>query len=43
LLLRHSVFGAKKGKGGGYYLIKDPGNQYGKVYRILERSFVALC
>ena len=38
LLLRHSGFlGAKKGKGGGYYLIKDPKDiNMAKVYRILE-------
>jgi Rrf2 family protein len=38
LLLRHSGFlGAKKGKGGGYYLIKDPKDiNMAQVYRILE-------
>ena len=38
LLLRHSGFlGAKKGKGGGYYLIKDPKDiNMAHVYRILE-------
>ncbi|HEY4628686.1 MAG TPA: Rrf2 family transcriptional regulator, partial [Flavobacterium sp.] len=38
LLLRHSGFlGAKKGKGGGYYLIKEPKDiNMAHVYRILE-------
>jgi Rrf2 family protein len=41
LLLRHSGFlGAKKGKGGGYYLIKDI--NMAKVYRILEGPIALL-
>ena len=38
LLLRHSGFlGAKKGKGGGYYLIKEPRDiNMAHVYRVLE-------
>ena len=44
LLLRHSGFlGAKKGKGGGYYLIKDPKEiNMAKVYRILEGPIALL-
>jgi Rrf2 family protein len=44
LLLRHSGFlGAKKGKGGGYYLIKDPKDiNMAKVYRILEGPIALL-
>ncbi len=38
LQLRHSGFlGSKKGKGGGYYLMKEPGAiSISEVYRILE-------
>ena len=44
LLLRHSGFlGAKKGKGGGYYLIKDPKDiNMANVYRILEGPIALL-
>lgn len=44
LLLRHSGFlGAKKGKGGGYYLIKEPSEiNMAKVYRILEGPIALL-
>ena len=44
LLLRNSGFlGAKKGKGGGYYLIKDPKDiSMAKVYRILEGPIALL-
>jgi Rrf2 family protein len=44
LILRHSGFlGAKKGKGGGYYLIKDPKEiSMAKVYRILEGPIALL-
>ncbi len=44
LLLRNSGFlGAKKGKGGGYYLIKDPAEiSMAKVYRILEGPIALL-
>lgn len=44
LLLRHSGFlGAKKGKGGGYYLIKDPKEiNMAHVYRILEGPIALL-
>jgi Rrf2 family protein len=44
LLLRHSGFlGAKKGKGGGYYLIKDPKDiNMAQVYRILEGPIALL-
>ena len=44
LLLRHSGFlGAKKGKGGGYYLIKEPKDiNMAKVYRILEGPIALL-
>ena len=44
LLLRHSGFlGAKKGKGGGYYLIKEPKEiNMAKVYRILEGPIALL-
>lgn len=44
LLLRHSGFlGAKKGKGGGYYLIKEPQEiNMAKVYRILEGPIALL-
>ena len=44
LLLRHSGFlGAKKGKGGGYYLIKDPREiNMAVVYRILEGPIALL-
>ena len=44
LLLRHSGFlGAKKGKGGGYYLIKDPKDiNMAIVYRILEGPIALL-
>jgi Rrf2 family protein len=44
LLLRHAGFlGAKKGKGGGYYLIKEPKEiNMAKVYRILEGPIALL-
>lgn len=44
LLLRHSGFlGAKKGKGGGYYLIKEPKEiNMAHVYRILEGPIALL-
>lgn len=44
LLLRNAGFlGAKKGKGGGYYLIKDPKEiSMAKVYRILEGPIALL-
>ena len=44
LLLRHSGFlGAKKGKGGGYYLIKEPRDiNMAHVYRILEGPIALL-
>lgn len=44
LLLRHSGFlGAKKGKGGGYYLIKEPKDiNMARVYRILEGPIALL-
>lgn len=44
LLLRHSGFlGSKKGKGGGYYLIKDPKEiNMAAVYRILEGPIALL-
>ncbi len=44
LLLRHSGFlGAKKGKGGGYYLIKDPKDiNMADVYRTLEGPIALL-
>lgn len=44
LLLRNSGFlGAKKGKGGGYYLIKPPHEiNMAKVYRILEGPIALL-
>ena len=44
LLLRHSGFlGAKKGKGGGYYLIKEPKDiNMAIVYRILEGPIALL-
>ena len=44
LLLRHSgLLGAKKGKGGGYYLIKDPKEiNMAHVYRILEGPIALL-
>jgi Rrf2 family protein len=43
LLLRHSgLLGAKKGKGGGYYLIKDPKINMAHVYRILEGPIALL-
>ena len=44
LLLRHAGFlGAKKGKGGGYYLIKDPKEiNMAHVYRILEGPIALL-
>ena len=44
LLLRHSGFlGAKKGKGGGYYLIKEPKDiNMAHVYRILEGPIALL-
>ncbi|MGO4772451.1 Rrf2 family transcriptional regulator [Flavobacterium sp. W22_SRS_FK3] len=44
LLLRNAGFlGAKKGKGGGYYLIKDPKDiSMAKVYRILEGPIALL-
>ncbi|MBP4142839.1 Rrf2 family transcriptional regulator [Flavobacterium sp. P4023] len=44
LLLRNSGFlGAKKGKGGGYYLIKDPKEiNMAHVYRILEGPIALL-
>jgi Rrf2 family protein len=44
LVLRHSGFlGAKKGKGGGYYLIKEPKDiNMAQVYRILEGPIALL-
>ena len=44
LLLRHSGFlGAKKGKGGGYCLIKEPNDiNMAHVYRILEGPIALL-
>ena len=44
LSLRHSGFlGAKKGKGGGYYLIKDPKEiNMAQVYRALEGPIALL-
>jgi Rrf2 family protein len=44
LVLRHSGFlGSKKGKGGGYYLIKDPKDiNMATVYRILEGPIALL-
>lgn len=44
LLLRHSGYlGSKKGKGGGYYLIKDPKEiNMAHVYRILEGPIALL-
>ena len=44
LLLRHSGYlGSKKGKGGGYYLIKDPSEiNMAHVYRILEGPIALL-
>ncbi|MCF8322836.1 MAG: Rrf2 family transcriptional regulator [Flavobacterium sp.] len=44
LLLRHAGFlGAKKGKGGGYYLIKEPKEiNMATVYRILEGPIALL-
>ncbi len=44
LLLKNSGFlGAKKGKGGGYYLIKQPHEiNMAKVYRILEGPIALL-
>jgi Rrf2 family protein len=44
LILRHSGFlGSKKGKGGGYYLIKDPKEiNMATVYRILEGPIALL-
>ena len=44
LILRHSGFlGSKKGKGGGYYLIKDPKDiNMATVYRILEGPIALL-
>ena len=44
LLLRHSGYlGSKKGKGGGYYLIKDPKDiNMAHVYRILEGPIALL-
>ena len=44
LLLRHSGFlGSKKGKGGGYYLIKNPKDiNMATVYRILEGPIALL-
>jgi len=44
LLLRYSGFlGAKKGKGGGYYLIKEPREiNMAHVYRILEGPIALL-
>lgn len=44
LLLRHSGYlGSKKGKGGGYYLIKDPKDiSMAEVYRILEGPIALL-
>jgi Rrf2 family protein len=44
LLLRYSGFlGAKKGKGGGYYLIKEPRDiNMAHVYRILEGPIALL-
>jgi Rrf2 family protein len=44
LLLRHSGFlGAKKGKGGGYYLIKESKDiNMAHVYRILEGPIALL-
>ncbi len=44
LVLRHSGFlGSKKGKGGGYYLIKEPKDvNMATVYRILEGPIALL-
>jgi Rrf2 family protein len=43
LLLRHSGFELKKGKGGGYYLIKEPKEiNMAHVYRILEGPIALL-
>lgn len=44
LILKHSGFlGSKKGKGGGYYLIKDPKDiNMATVYRILEGPIALL-
>ena len=44
LLLRHSgSLGSKKGKGGGYYLIKEPKDiNMAHVYRILEGPIALL-
>lgn len=44
LVLKHSGFlGSKKGKGGGYYLIKDPKDiNMATVYRILEGPIALL-
>jgi Rrf2 family protein len=44
LILKNSGFlGAKKGKGGGYYLIKEPQDiNMAKVYRILEGPIALL-
>jgi Rrf2 family protein len=44
LILKNSGFlGAKKGKGGGYYLIKEPKDiNMAKVYRILEGPIALL-
>ncbi len=44
LVLRHSGFlGSKKGKGGGYYLIKDPKDiNMATIYRILEGPIALL-
>jgi Rrf2 family protein len=44
LILKNSGFlGAKKGKGGGYYLIKEPKEiNMAKVYRILEGPIALL-
>ena len=44
LLLRHSGYlGSKKGKGGGYYLIKEPKDiNMAHVYRILEGPIALL-
>jgi Rrf2 family protein len=44
LVLRHSGFlGSKKGKGGGYYLIKDPKEiNMATVYRVLEGPIALL-
>jgi DNA-binding IscR family transcriptional regulator len=42
LLLRHSGFAKKEGKGGGYYLIKIEGNQYGQGVSYFEGPIALL-